>query len=167
MKSIVLFFLYFYSIVSLIGQKTIDLSLLKADLAQYIGAYTSGDSKAMASLIHPVVSDMAGGQDIIASQLEEEKNMYHQLNLRLVDMSTGIPSPVVTAGAEWHLVIPYKASYESAGSLYDESGYFLAASQDEGQSWYFLDLKQYSTESLKTFLPYYNEALEQYMNRPD
>ena len=41
-----------------------------------------------------------------------------------------------------------------------KTAYFLASSNDDGQTWTFVDLEPYDQESIKTFVPSFSGELE-------
>jgi hypothetical protein len=163
-KSIVLIFLYCASWSLGFGQNTEQVKVSDLSLKSYLSAVISSDYPRVASMTHPRIVDLAGGEDFLISQMEEEKKMYNDMNLRLINITTGATSPIVAAGPELHALIPYTAEYDNGGSVYIEKNYYLASSLDGGSLWYFLDFKKYDVESIKAFLPEYNSRLDAYLN---
>jgi hypothetical protein len=145
-------------------QNTEQIKVSDISLKSYLAAVISSDYPIIASMTHPRIVEMAGGVAFLISQMDEEKKMYNDMNLRLINITTDTTSPIVAAGPELHALIPYTAEYDQGGSVYNEKNYFLASSLDGGKSWYFLDFKKYDVESIKAFLPEYNSKLDIYLN---
>jgi hypothetical protein len=132
---------------------------LASALVIYTNAQEQGDFEKLLTLTHPAIIQVGGGKDMIKQELESEKVMYNQLNLRLVNINTKDATKIVPAGDEWHALVPYSVEYDQSGNIYKEENFYLAASQDQGESWYFVDFKKYDPESIKLFIPNYNERL--------
>lgn len=159
-----LLFLYCSSWSIGTGQSAEKVSISDQSLNKYVEAIISGDYSTTTAMTHPRVVELAGGEKFFISQVAEEQKMYNGINLRLLNIVTDQPSPIVEAGQELHALIPYTAEYDNGGNLYHEKNYFLAASLDGGIVWYFLDFKKYDVESIKVFLPDYNSSLDTFFH---
>lgn len=151
-----------YSLMS--AQDNSAYTKLDSCMAIYVEAIKTSDIDILTKLTHPNVVKMGGGYDYAYSAHLEDKQMYNQMQLRLSTMFTKGESKIIEAGEELHALVPYvKEFVKLDGSSYNEENFYLAASQDQGMSWTFVDMKKYDSESIKFFVPNYNGRLDVFL----
>ena len=67
---------------------------------------------------------------------------------------------MVKAGEELHCTVSGTLKLKLGEDSFDNPINLLAASQDEGENWKFIDLSFYNENSLKLYLPDFNNALK-------
>lgn len=145
--------------ISSFAQKSEDYVTLQSYVDLYTQAIKESNFEKIAMMTHPNIVKMGGGQEFMVNELSSENEMYNGLNLRLLNIKTNSTSKIISAGEELHAIVPYIIEYQNGEESYEEENFFLAASLDNGTSWYFVDYKKYDPESIKVFLPNYNERL--------
>jgi hypothetical protein len=128
----------------------------------YQKALLGKDYKSAAGMIHPRIVEMAGGQELYQKIMKEE---YSQGG-KLVDFKTLDPLPTVIADEEIHCIVPQEVTMKFGETNFKGVEHLLAASIDNGNSWYFVDLKTFDKASLKEFIPYFNDSLDIPANIP-
>ncbi len=124
------------------------------------------DFKTAASHLHPGVVEKGGGTELYADILEAEMDSYLKSGIKIMDISSGKPGSPVAAGGEIHCIIPQEVTMLFGEKYFKGIEHLLAASMDEGKTWYFVDLKTFDAPSLKEFIPNFNDALEIPQNPP-
>ena len=109
--------------------------------------------------IYPPVVEMAGGIEPYARLISNTKNAWKNAGFLTKEIVFDELSKVVQAGNEMHAILKYKASYTMQTNHFLGSIYLLAISNDQGTSWYYLDLESYDKDGIKDFVPNYNDEL--------
>lgn len=159
-----LLFISLFLCISLSAQKGDNYKILETYVETYTTAVKKGDLTKITALTHPAIIEMGGGQEFMLNELSAEHEMYNSLNLRLLNITTKSTSKIIDAGDELHAVVPYVIDYQNGEEQYKEENFYLAASLDSGVTWYFVDYKKYDAESIKLFLPNYNERLNIFLS---
>jgi len=102
---------------------------------------------------------MGGGEIYMVEDIERDINTYEGIGVKVIDLKSKQPSVILTAGEELHAMLPVEFITETPTDTTSKTSYFLAASQDDGKSWFFVDMRKQDQESIKVFLPNYNERL--------
>lgn len=159
--TLVLFFAL-CSTISLSAQNQYE-DVIKTTLNNYHKALLGKDFSTASGLVHPRIVEMAGGQELYVDILKDE---FERSGGKLVDFKTLTPLDIVDADEELHCIVPQEVTVSYGGTSFKGVEHLLAASMDKGNSWYFVDLKTFDKESLKAFIPYFNDALEIPANIP-
>lgn len=149
--------------VGLQAQENYDESI-KSSFAEYKKALLNIDRTTLAKMEHPNIIKMGGGSAYYIDDLTEEYNMYSSAGLEIKDINIKESSKVIQAEADLQAMVPYVRSLHNGTEIVNEQNFFLVTSMDEGKSWFFTDMKKYSAESIKVFIPNYNERLNIYIN---
>lgn len=136
--------------------------IISETLNKYHKALISKDYNTAAGMIHPRIVEMAGGQELYQKIMKDEFNQGG----KIVDFNTLEPLPIIMADDEMHCIVPQEVTMSFGETNFKGVEHLLAASIDKGNSWYFVDLKTFDKESLKQFIPYFNDALEIPANVP-
>lgn len=156
-------FLGFITFLS--AQDNFSYSKLDSCMAVYVDAIKSSDIDVLTKMTHPNVVKLGGGYDYAHSALLEDEQMYNQMQLRMTSIFTKGESKIIQAGDEMHALVPYVKEFITLdGDNYKEENFYLAASQDQGMSWTFVDMKKYDSESIKFFVPNYNGRLDVFLD---
>lgn len=145
------------------AQKDFDSSI-RASFKIYKEAIKNVDRATLVKMEHPNIVKMGGGPSFYFDELTQDFNQYSAEGLKLNDLRIKESSKVVKAENDFQAMVPYIRSLERGSEIIKEENFFLATSQDGGKQWYFTDMKKYSTESIKTFIPNYNDRLNIFIN---
>lgn len=110
--------------------------------------------------VHPNIISLGGGKDLMLTVIESQMTAFTDQNIEIADITYGDPTDIVVAGEELHCVLPQTMSLSMNGQSFSQETNLLAASIDNGETWKFVDLTQYDRESLKIFLPNFNDDLK-------
>lgn len=145
--------------ISLSAQNNYESSII-ASAESNAEAVKSKDFHTLLDFMHPNIISMGGGKELMQSVLESQLDAFTQQNIEIAEISFGQPSEVVQAQEELHCILPQTTTLSLDGQTFTQEVNLLAASLDEGLTWKFVDLSQYDRESLKIFLPNFNDELK-------
>jgi len=133
-------------------------------ITQSMLPYLEVDQAVLVDMAHPNIIEVGGGPYYYIETLSDEYNMYSKQGLSLKNLIIKKASKVVKTDADLQAMVPYIRTFDADSGPITEDGFFLIVSQDGGKSWYFTDMKKYDAESIKLFIPNYNERLNIYIN---
>ena len=104
------------------------------------------------------VAENGGKQAMLAQAAAFDQNMQ-QRGFELKDAELAQPLRILKSGNYLMCVVPMRLTFEGPlGKLYSESG-LLAVSDDDGETWGFIDLAQVQMEQLAEMFPEINPDL--------
>lgn len=163
MKKTLLLSLLMPLCIGLSAQQNYDLSI-EASFEIYKKAVLDVDRITLANMEHPNIVKMGGGSIYYMDELTQEYNMYSASGLAIKDLRINESSKVIRAEDDLQAMVPYVRSLDTGTEIINEENFFLVTSQDGGKNWFFTDMKKHSSESIKVFIPNYNERLNIYVN---
>lgn len=122
---------------------------------QYLEAIESQNFQKITNMTYDNIVEMAGGSKLFIKSLEEAGISAG----RLVEPKVLNVSEVVNAEKEMHAIVTYETVMKLTDAKFKATRNLLACSDDNGNSWKFVDLEHFDMESLKLFVPLYNPAL--------
>ncbi len=129
----------------------------------YKEALLSKDYVKVARMSHPMVVEKSGGEVYFIDDLLFDIGMYESIGLQIKDLYPKTPSTIISTEEELMAILPYEKILFKGEQRIVENNYMLITSQDEGQSWYFFDLSKQDEESIKIYLPHYDERLSVFL----
>jgi len=163
MRTTFIFLLITCSTLSLISQDVHDRKVQESFL-EYKTAYLDEDKTELLRFIHPYVIQVSGGESYVISDITTDYNMYASTGLVIADILLKQGSKIIQVGEDLQAMYPYERHLKKAKEELVEKGFYLVVSTDQGQSWTFTDMKKYDRESIKIFVPNYNERFNIYLN---
>jgi len=136
---------------------------IKDSFSKYKKAYFSVDRSKLVDMSHPNIVAMGGGRSYMMEAFTQDYNMYSAQGLKLVDLNINKSSKVLKVDNDLQAMLPYVRSLDNGESIISEEGFFLIISQDTGQTWSFTDMLKYDGDSIKDFIPNYDERLNIYL----
>lgn len=118
------------------------------------------DIEALVKYIHPNIIALGGGEKLMKSVIESQFDVFVAQDITIDDITYGDPTDIVKAGEELHCIIQQTTTMSLNGQEFSQDTDLLAASLDNGETWKFIDLAQYDRESLKIFIPNFNDDLK-------
>lgn len=161
----IIFFLLAGFSTQLLAQNMYD-DAVKESLHNYQQALLVKDFKTAASHLHPGIVEKGGGAELYADIIKGEMQSYVDSGIKVMDFKSLDAGAPIAAGTEIHCIIPQEVTMLFGEKYFKGIENLLAASMDEGKSWYFVDLKTFDGASLKEFLPNFNMDLEIPRNPP-
>ena len=131
---------------------------------EYKSAILKDDVATLSKFAHPNIVKLGGGTAYYVDGLTDEINMYRSAGMNLIDIQVKQPSKILESENVLQAMLPYIKFYETKSGNVVEKHFFLLISNDLGKSWTFTDLKQFDQESIKIFVPEYNERQNIYLN---
>jgi len=163
MKSTFILLLSFWLGATIHAQDLHDQKI-KESFSDYKSFYLSVDRTALLNYVHPHIIQVSGGPDFVLEDLTLDYNMYASSGLVVKNITLKQGSKVIQVGEELQAMFPYERQLMKAKEELVEKGFFLVVSQDKGETWTFTDMKKYDEESIKIFVPNYNERFNIYLN---
>ncbi len=163
MKKVLFLLLSLIISISTIDAQEYDASIEHA-FSKYRQAYLSIDRAKLVEMTHPNIVKMGGGSAYLIEEITQNYNMYAALGLSIMDLTINKSSKVLKVDDSLQAMLPYERTLEKEEDIVSEKGFFLIISEDKGGSWYFTDMRKYDAESIKVFIPNYNERLNIYIN---
>jgi len=160
MRSFILTLILGFTFAGIIAAQNDFSKKILFDSGKYANAIIDKDIAGIINYMHPNIVKMGGGDEFMKTQIEQQVNVYSDQNISLTNIVFDKPGEIVKAGSELHCVIQQTQILKMGEKDFENKGNLLAVSLDQGESWKFVDLAQYDTESLKLFLPNFNEALK-------
>ncbi len=137
---------------------------IESSFEKYKKAFVEVDRSTLLTFVHPNIIEMGGGPEFVIDEITSEYNMYAALGISLKDIVINESSKVLESQETLQAMVPYVKTLEKDSRNITEKGFFLAISQDKGKTWFFTDMKKHDAESIKLFIPNYNERLNIYLN---
>jgi len=159
MNQIIHLFLFIFILGTSVDAQNIYKDAIVLDANKSATAHMVQDVSTYMGFMHPNIIEMGGGKDLMKDIISTQIGTFKQMNVEMVSINFEDPSTVVTAGEELHCTISGIIKLKLGEDDFDTPINLLAASQDSGESWKFIDLALYNAQSLKLYLPDYNDAL--------
>jgi len=159
MIKIIQLFLFVFTFGVSIQAQNIYKDAIVAEANKTAKAHMGQDVQTYMKLMHPNIIEMGGGEELMKDIISSQIGTFKQMNVKMVSVDFEDPSQVVEAGEELHCTISGVIKLKLGEDDFDTPINLLAASQDNGESWKFIDLALYNAQSLKLYLPDYNDAL--------
>lgn len=148
-----LYFLCFGLSFSAFSQDPSDEIKAYADL--YLDAIENQNYQKITNMTYGNIVALAGGSDLFISSLKESGTSAGTFDShKVVHVSDH-----VNAGNELHAIVTYEVIMLIAKSKFQSTNNLLACSNDKGETWKFVNLDHFDLESLKVFVPLYNQEL--------
>lgn len=144
------FCLFFLVGVSAFGQHA---SAIKSSAIEMGNALAQKNSKKFISYMHPVMIELAGGEDQLRMISDSALNVFEQLGGKVSRISFGNPSEVVNHKKLLQAVIPQTMTLTSFIADIELSTSLIAVSEDGGKKWQFIDTNLFNIKQIKSALP--------------
>lgn len=158
MKKIFILFALVSIAINLNGQSQVEN--LFRDAKEFNQAYLENDFDKFTSLMIPSIVELAGGHDIMVKVSKEQFKTMTSEGMEFVSIKPLKPGKIMLAGEDLHAILPQEVITKLGKDKYKRTAYYLASSNDDGDSWTFIDLDPYDSESIKTFVPSFTGDLE-------
>jgi len=163
MKTVSILLLLTFASCILCAQDVHDAAVKQAFI-QYKSLYLEVDKTALLDFTHPHVIQVSGGTEYVLEDMTTDYNMYASSGLVITDIVLRQGSKVIQVGEELQAMYPYERHLKKAKEELVERGFFLVVSGDKGKTWSFTDMKKHDGESIKIFVPSYNDRFNIYLN---
>ena len=148
--------------IDLSAQEDHHISIINT-FESYKEAYLAVDRNTLLDFTHPHIIQVSGGKDFVIEDMTLDYNMYASSGLVIDDILLKQGSKIVKVGSDLHAMYPYERHLKKSKEELVEKNFFLVVSKDDGNTWSFTDMKKYDKESIKIFIPNYNERFNIYL----
>ncbi len=142
-----LLFLSLLSVPSIQAQGAISESA-----QEYVDAFVNNKFVKVASLTHPDLVKMNGGEQFVIDDLKAERQSSSAEGLIYNSAEVKQPLKIVEYNSELQAIIPVEYTMQLADKEYINKTYILAVSSDEGVSYKYVNLMQFDDASLAEFI---------------
>ncbi len=160
MNKIYQLILFFSLLVVGVEAQNIYTDAILSDANKVTNAQKQLDVDAYMNAMHPNIIEMGGGKELMRDIIGSQIQTYSTMGVTIEGVDFEEPSDVVKAGDELHCILSGNLKLKLGEDSFDNPINLLAASQDDGENWKFIDLSFYNENSLKLYLPDFNDTLE-------
>ena len=111
------------------------------------------DYKSFSKFTFPKIKEMMGGEEGMVKMLEQYIGGMEANGYSFVSLTIDEPSDIVKSGNELQCVVPEKIEMKVPGGKAVSNAYLIAISEDNGNSWYFIDTSSMDIAKMKEVLP--------------
>jgi hypothetical protein len=122
-------------------------------------ALAQKNSKKFIGYMHPVMIELAGGEEQLRMISDSALKVFEQFGGRVSKISFGNPGEVVNHKKMLQSVIPQTLTLTSFVGDVELSTSLIAISEDEGKNWRFIDTNLFSLKEIKSAMPEISSTL--------
>jgi hypothetical protein len=122
-------------------------------------ALAQKNSKKFIGYMHPVMIELAGGEEQLRIISDSALKVFEQFGGRVSKISFGNPGEVVNHKKMLQSVIPQTLTLTSFIGDVELSTSLIAISEDEGKNWRFIDTNLFSLKEIKSAMPEISSTL--------
>ncbi len=114
----------------------------------------------LANSSYPKILEQKGGTEKMISELKEKTKQLSKMGIDFIDMKIGEPDPLFKAGSELHCLVPETLRFQTPAGELKQNSWLLAISNNEGLTWYFIDVSLLNEKRVKELFPDFNPLLK-------
>lgn len=135
-------------------------SNIKRQADSMMAAFVKGDVERLLDFTYPPLFEFAGDREFMAEFIAQTIMAMQYDGFTIDTALVNTPGQIFKAGSELHALLTQTvyASFRE-GTVRNDSP-LLAISQDGGNKWFFLDLKQFDAEMIRQLFPNFNYDLK-------
>lgn len=141
---------------SVYGQHASSIKTAALDMGN---ALAQKNSKKFIGYMHPVMLELAGGEEQLRMISDSALKVFEQFGGRVSKISFGNPGEVVNHKKMLQSVIPQTLTLTSFIGDVELSTSLIAISEDGGKNWKFIDTNLFSLKEIKSAMPEISPAL--------
>jgi hypothetical protein len=134
-------------------------STIKTAAMDMGNALAQKNSKKFISYMHPVMIELAGGEEQLRMISDSALTVFEQLGGKVSKISFGNPGEVVNHKKILQSVIPQTMTLTSFIADIELSTSLIAISEDEGKSWRFIDTNLFNINQIRSSMPEISPSL--------
>ena len=125
---------------------------LTENTQDYVDAFVNNEFVKVASLTHPDLVKMNGGEKYVIEDLKTERLSTSREGLIYNSADVKSPLKILEHNGELQAVVPVEYTMQLVEKEYTNKTYILAISKDEGKTYTFVNLMQFDDDSLGEFI---------------
>ena len=130
------------------------------DADTMLTAFLKGDVDGLLDYTYPPLFDIVGNREFMAEFIATTIIAMQTDGFKIDTALVNEPGPVYKSGNELHAILTQTIYSSFADGTVRSDSPLLAISQDGGNRWYFLDLKQFNSEMMHEIFPNFNYDLK-------
>jgi len=134
-------------------------SSIKTAAMEMGNALAQKNSQKFIGYMHPVMIELAGGEEQLRMISDSALNVFEQLGGRVSKISYGNPGEVVNHKKILQSVVPQTMTLTSFIADIELSTSLIAISEDGGKSWRFIDTNLFNIKQIKSTMPEISPSL--------
>ncbi|MDA8692757.1 hypothetical protein N9L92_01755 [Saprospiraceae bacterium] len=142
-----LFVILVLSLTNVMGQESITEST-----QGYVDAFVNNEFAEVATLTHPDLVDMNGGEAYVVEDLKDERLSSSGEGLVYNSAEVKAPLKILEYNGEIQAIMPVEYTMQLVDKEYINKTYILAVSTDGGKTYKFVNLMQFDDASLREFV---------------
>lgn len=147
------FFVFFFLISPFWGFSQDLKALIKEKCQIMVKATVEDDYKTLMDFTLPNIVEMMGGKEKAIELTKTQMEKIHQDSAFILKVDIGEPQEIIKVENQLQCVIPQVLYMSIQGSKYRIEGGTIGISNDEGKTWYFLNIQQNNLDFLRNFVP--------------
>lgn len=137
-----------------------DTSIVKEQANELAQAAIRGNFKKAIDFTYPKLVELAGGKAKMLKVAKEGMASMKKKGVKPDYASIGAPGKFYKAGKQIHCLVPETIRLKLSRGHAISNSFLLAISNDGGKNWKFIDLNQFTNESILDILPNFNQNLK-------
>jgi hypothetical protein len=136
--------------ISVNGQHASSIKIAAMEMGN---ALAQKNSQKFIGYMHPVMIELAGGEEQLRMISDSALKVFEQLGGRVSKISYGNPGEVVNHKKILQSVVPQTMTLTSFIADIELSTSLIAISEDGGKSWRFIDTNLFNIKQIKSTMP--------------
>lgn len=137
-----------------------DTTVVKRQAALFAHATFQVDVEHIIAGTYPGLIELSGGKEQMAQLITERMDELKKKGITGFEGRVGKPGKIYKAGAELHCLLPEEVIFRTSAGRYLSRSYLLGISNNNGESWTFMDVGNMPADILHRLLPNFNEELK-------
>ncbi|MBD1367080.1 hypothetical protein IDJ77_24935 [Mucilaginibacter sp. ZT4R22] len=137
-----------------------DTATVKRQAGLFAHATFKGDVAVIIAGTYPKLIELSGGKEQMQQLITERMEELKKQGITSFEGTVGTPGKIYKSGTQLHCLIPEQIILKTAAGRYLARSYLLGVSDDNGESWTFLDVGNMPADVLRRLLPNFNEELK-------
>lgn len=159
MRSLIIVLSLFVASFQLSAQTTL-VDNLKSASDMYTKALVEANVDYILSTVHPNILEMGGGEEFVRKDVISDIEMFKNAGVEYASGTASDPSESYHVGDETFYLVPIDWRASIGSNNYQSQQYLLASTQDEGDSWSFINISKYSAKNLAVYINGFDESVE-------
>lgn len=133
---------------------------LIAQAKENADALVNKDYEALVLYTYPAIIHKMGGFEKALAFIKASMEEIYAKGLTIEKLTAGRPSAIIKEGQEDVAFVPTEMEARIEGKQVKVDSYLVAVSQDQGRTWYFLDVSSFPKEKIRQMFPKLTALIE-------
>lgn len=133
---------------------------LKTATDAYTKAIVGGNVDAILETVHPNIMEMGGGEDFLRKDVIADLEAFKNSGVDYTTATANDPSESYQVDRETFYLVPVEWTATLGTNTYKSTQHVLASTEDEGDSWSFINISKFSAKNLAVYIKGFDETIE-------